>query len=134
MYSVNSTKLIPLLQKHWRTVSFAAIAADASLTVCMSKEAVNIMHQDLASEQGFSFSWPRYTIPAMNPGNDLNAINRRSVQVLANEVKELQAKEVVRLGLSQRSRRMMVTATAEAVWSPKNPYRDLVVAEAWRCA
>lgn len=134
MYIVNSTRLIPLLQKHWRTVSFAAIAADAGVTVGMSKEAVKIMHEDLTSEHGFSVGWPRYIIPAMSPGSDLDAINRRSVEVLADEVKELQAKGVVRLGLSQWSRRMMVTATTEAVWGPQNPYRDPVVAEAWRYA
>lgn len=62
------------------------------------------MHKDLASKQGFSVSWPRYIIPAMNPGNVLDAINKLSVEVLADEVKELQAKGVVRLGLSQWSR------------------------------
>ena len=58
MYVVNATELIPALQKHWRTISFAAIAADAGSVVGMSKEAVKIMHQDLTSEHGFSVSWP----------------------------------------------------------------------------
>jgi hypothetical protein len=133
MYIVNSTHLIPLLQKQWRTVSFAAIAADAGIAVGMSKEAVSIMHQDLTSEHGFSVGWPRYIIPAMSPGKDLDAINRRSVEVLAEEVSKLQAKGTIRLGLSQWSCEMMVTATTEAVWGPQNPYRDPVVAKAWRC-
>jgi hypothetical protein len=132
MYIVNSTELIPLLQKQWRTVSFAAIAADASLTVGMSKEAVSIMHQDLTSEHSFSLSWPRFILPAMNPGNDLDAINRRAVEVLANELEVLRAKGPVKLGLSQWSRQIMVTATTEAVWGPQNPYRDPAVVKAWR--
>jgi hypothetical protein len=133
MYIVNSTHLIPLLQKQWRTVSFAAIAADAGIAVGMSKEAIRIMHQDLTSEHGFSVGWPRYIILAMSPGKDLDAINRRSVEVLAKEVSKLQAKGTIRLGLSQWSCEMMVTATTEAVWGPQNPYRDPVVAKAWRC-
>ncbi|KAH3962153.1 hypothetical protein HBI56_180410 [Parastagonospora nodorum] len=133
MCIVNSTHLIPLLQKQWRTVSFAAIAAGAGITVGISKEAVKIMHQDLTSEHGFSIGWPRYIIPAMSARKDLDAINRRSVEVLADEVEEPQAKGVVRLELSQWSRQMMFTATTEAVWGPQNPYRDPVVAEAWRC-
>ena len=132
MYIVNSTELIPLLQKQWRTVSFAAIAADAGITVGMSKEAVRIMHQDLTSEHSFSLSWPRFIIPAMNPGNDLDAMNRRAVKVLADGLEALQAKGPAKLGLSQWSRQMMVTATTEAVWGPQNPYRDPVIAEAWR--
>ena len=132
MYIVNETGLIPKLQKEWRTVSFAAIAADAGITVGMSKEAVDIMHKDLTSEHGFSVSWPRYIIPAMGPGKDLDAINRRSVEVLAEEMKTLRAKGTVRLGLSQWSRDTMVTATTEAVWGPQNPYRNSAVAEAWK--
>jgi hypothetical protein len=132
MYIVNSTELIPLLQKQWRTVSFAAIAANAGITVGMSKEAVSIMHQDLTSEHSFSVGWPRFILPAMNPGNDLDAINRRAVEVLADELEVLRAKAPVKLGLSQWSRHIMVTATTEAVWGPQNPYRDPVIAEAWR--
>jgi hypothetical protein len=132
MYIVNSTDLIPLLQKQWRTVSFAAIAADAGTTVGMSKEAVKIMHEDLTSEHSFSVSWPRFILPAMSPGKDLDATNRRAVEVLADEMKTLLANGVTRLGLSQWSRQTMVTATTEAVWGPQNPYRDPVVAEAWR--
>jgi hypothetical protein len=132
MYIVNSTELIPLLQKQWRTVSFAAIAANAGITVGMSKEAVSIMHQDLTSEHSFSVGWSRFILPAMNPGNDLDAINRRAVEVLADELEVLRAKAPVKLGLSQWSRHIMVTATTEAVWGPQNPYRDPVIAEAWR--
>ncbi|KAH7085705.1 cytochrome P450 [Paraphoma chrysanthemicola] len=132
MYIVNSTALIPLLQKQWRTVSFAAIAADAGMTVGMSKEAVKIMHDDLTSEHGFSVSWPRYIIPAMSPGKDLDAMNRRAVEVLAEEMEKLNAHGTVKRGLSKWSREVMVTATTEAVWGPQNPYRDPVVAEAWR--
>lgn len=132
MYIVNSTELIPLLQKQWRTVSFAAIAADAGHTVGMSKEANEIMHRDLTSEHGFSVSWPRYIVPAMSPGKDLDAINRRSVEVLADEMKTLKTRGTVKLGLSQWSRQMMVTATTEAVWGPQNPYRDPAVVNAWK--
>ncbi|KAF2868228.1 cytochrome P450 [Massariosphaeria phaeospora] len=132
MYIVNSTELIPLLQKQWRTVSFAAIAADAGHAVGMSKEAVKIMHQDLTSEHGFSVSWPRFIVPAMAPGKHLDAMNRRSVEVFADEMKTFKAQRTVRLGLSQWSRQTMVAATTEAVWGPQNPYRDPVVVEAWK--
>ena len=135
MYIVNSPRLLPLLQKQWRTVSFAAIAADAGSTVGMSKEAVKIMHEDLASEHGFSGSWPRYIMPAMSPGKDLDAINRRSVEVFAGELEKLKRNAnggPTEIGLSRWSRDSMVTATTEAVWGPQNPFRDPSVAEAWR--
>ncbi|PVI00792.1 cytochrome P450 [Periconia macrospinosa] len=132
MYIVNSTELIPLLQKQWRTVSFAAIAADAGTTVGMSKDAVRVMHQDLTSEHGFSVSWPRYIIPAMSPGKELDEMNRRSVEVLASELRVLRETGLAKPGLSRWSRETMAKATTEAVWGPQNPYRDPVVVEAWR--
>jgi hypothetical protein len=132
MYIVNSTALIPLLQKQWRTVSFSAIAADAGIAVGMSKEALKIMHQDLTSEHGFSNSWPQFIIPAMSPGKDLDAMNRRAVEVLSGEMGALRSEGPTRSGLSEWSRRIMVTATTEAVWGPQNPYRDPAIVEAWR--
>ncbi|XXH02880.1 hypothetical protein Hte_009268 [Hypoxylon texense] len=132
MYIVNATELIPALQKQWRTISFAAIAADAGNLVGMSKEAVKIMHQDLTSEDGFSVSWPKYIMPVMGPGADLDAINRRSIEVLSVGMETLRAQGTVQVGLWQWSRRVMVEATTEAVWGPQNPYRDPVIAEAWK--
>lgn len=131
MYIVNATQLIPLLQKQWRTVSFAAIAADAGIAVGMSKHAVKIMHDDLTSEHGFSLSWPKFIVPAMSPGKDLDAMNRRAVEVIAEEMDGLREGKV-RVGLSAWSRHTMVRATTEAVWGPQNPYADAEVVEAWR--
>lgn len=132
MYIVNSTDLIPALQKHWRTVSFAAIAADAGGTVGISKKAIKTMHDDLTSEHGFSISWPKYIMPAMGPGKDLDSLTRRSVEVFADDLKTMRAHGKTRVGLWQWSRYIMVKSTTEAVWGPQNPYRDAAVAEAWR--
>ncbi|KAK7974518.1 hypothetical protein PG989_016366 [Apiospora arundinis] len=133
MYIVNSPSLIPELQKQWRAVSFAAIAADAGSVVGMSKEAVRIMHQDLMSEHGFSVSWPRFIAPSMAPGDDLDKISRTSVEVLSAELDSLRAQgHPIKVGLWGWSRKLMEAATTEAVWGPQNPYRDSAIAEAWR--
>ncbi|KAJ4392035.1 hypothetical protein N0V93_005656 [Gnomoniopsis smithogilvyi] len=132
MYIVNATNLIPELQKYWRTVSFAAIAADAGGTVGLSKESVELMHQDLTSEDGFSLSWPKGVTSAMGPGKDLDAINRRAIEVFSSEMETLRADGTVKVGLWQWTRHIMDLATTEAVWGPKNPYRDAAVAEAWK--
>lgn len=132
MYIVNATELIPVLQRQWRTVSFAAIAADAGGLVGMSKEAVEIMHRDLKSEHGFSLSWPKYIMSAMGPGKELDAINRKSIEVFAADMERLRTEGTVKVGLGQWSRDIMVTSTTEAIWGPQNPYRDAAVAEAWK--
>ena len=49
-----------MLQRHWRTISFAAITANSGAVCGMSKHSAHVMHHDLKSEEGFSVSWPRY--------------------------------------------------------------------------
>ncbi|KAL2163564.1 hypothetical protein VTH06DRAFT_5622 [Thermothelomyces fergusii] len=140
IYVVNATELIPVLQKQWRVVSFAPIAADAGDVVGISKEGLEIMKRDLTSEHGFSTSWPRYIMPAMAPGPDLDAINRRAIEIYADELARLRARAAgeegrpgrVVVGLWEWTRRVMVDSTTEAVWGPENPYRDPAVAEGWR--
>lgn len=131
MYIVNATDLIPSLQKHWRTVSFAAIAANAGHSVGLSKKAVKLMHDALTSEDGFSLSWPKYVMSAMSPGNDLDSMNRVAIETFANQTETLRTSATVKVGLWQWTRQTMVMATTEAVWGPQNPWRDPAVAEAW---
>ncbi len=132
IYVVNATELIPLLQKQWRLISFAAIAADAGNTVGMSKESVAVMKRDITSEHGFSTSWPRFIMPSMAPGPDLDAINNRAIEIYVSEMAKLRAQGISKVGLAEWSRRIMVVSTSEAVWGPENPYRNPVVAEAWK--
>ncbi|KAI0598176.1 cytochrome P450 [Biscogniauxia sp. FL1348] len=132
MYIVNATELVPVLQKQWRTVSFAAIAADAGSLVGMRKEALEIMHKDLTSEHGFSVSWPKYITPVMSPGKDLDELSRSAIEVFVQELGKLNKSGAVRTGLWRWTNLIMDTSTTEAVWGPKNPYRDPVVAQAWK--
>lgn len=133
MYVVNSTELIPALQRHWRTVSFGALAADAGYLVGLSKEGNEILHRDLTSEHGFSLSWPKYIMSAMGPGKDLDNINRKSVEIFSEDMDQLRAKGApIKTGLWEWSRDIMVKSTTEAVWGPQNPYRDAAVAQAWK--
>ncbi|KAI1180212.1 cytochrome P450 [Nemania sp. FL0916] len=132
IYVVNSTDLITLLQKQWRIISFAAIVADAGGHVGMSMEAVKIMRDNITSEHGFSVSWPRFIMPAMAPGKDLDAMNKAAIKAFTTETEKLRAKGRSIVGLGEQSRQAMVTATTEAVWGPQNPYRDAEVINAWK--
>ncbi|KAK4184523.1 cholesterol 7-alpha-monooxygenase [Podospora australis] len=133
IYIVNDTALIPALQKQWRTVSFASLAADAGSTVGMTQEAVDLMHKDLTKDEGFSTSWPKYVMPSMAPGSDLDNMNRTAIQIFAGETEKLRAGGNTKtVGLREWSRAIMVTSSTEAVWGPQNPYKDPVVADAWK--
>jgi cytochrome P450 len=98
----------------------------------MSKPALEVMKRDLTSEHGFSTSWPKYIMPAMAPGPDLDAINRRAIEVYVAEMATLRTRGTTKVGLAEWSRRMMVISTSEAVWGPDNPFRDPAVVDAWK--
>lgn len=133
MYIVNATELIPELQKRWRTISFAAIAADAGSLVGMSKDAVEIMHQNLTDEHGFSLSWPRYIAPAMSPGEDLDRMSRNAIELIVKDLAKIKSSGAsVTTGLWQWTTGVMDSSTCEAVWGPGNPYRDPEVFQAWK--
>ncbi|KAG8163072.1 hypothetical protein KVR01_007550 [Diaporthe batatas] len=133
IYVVNSRELIPALQKQYRSISFAAISADAGFIVGISKQGNELLHRDLTSEHGFSLTWPKYIMTAMGPGKELDSINRRSIQVFAQDMDELRANgTAVKTGLMEWARGIMIKSTTEAVWGPQNPYRDSSIAEAWK--
>ncbi|KAI1758898.1 hypothetical protein GGR53DRAFT_192931 [Hypoxylon sp. FL1150] len=104
MHVLNATELIPALQKQWRTVSFADIAADAGRIVGISKEGLKILYWDLTSEHGSGASWSEYIMPALGPAEDLNSIDKRSVEVFSADLEKLRARGVTQVGLWKRSR------------------------------
>jgi len=87
------------------------------------------MHQDLTSEEGFNLSWPKYMVTAMGPGKDLDAINRRSIEMLAANMEKLKAGGNVRVALWEWSRRIMVTIITEAIMSHNTPTMILLLSK-----
>lgn len=133
MYIVNATELIPKLARHWKTVSFAAIGASVGGLMGLSRRSAELIKRDLTDEHGFSLTWPGQVAAAMSPGEDLDAMNRAAVEVLAADMAAVLAEGTpIRVGLWKWSRGFMVKATAEAVWGPQNPYRDPAAVEAWK--
>lgn len=130
---MNSTDLIPALQKQWRFISFGAISADAGVLVGISKEGSELLHRDLTSEHGFINTLRNSTMSAMGPGKGLDSINKDSIEIFAQDMDRLRANGVpTRTGLWEWTREIMIKSTTEAVWGPQNPYRDSAVAEAWK--
>ena len=140
MYIVNSTDLIPAVQKQWRTVSFAAVAANAGKPLGLSKSAIDTMHADLTKEDSFSLTWPKRIIPVMSPGPDLDAMSRKAIEAFAAELGRMRlagagagagAAAASEVSLWEWTRRIMVAATTDAVFGPQNPFRERGVTEAW---
>ena len=101
--------------------------------VGLSKEGNELLQRDLTSEHGFSNTWPKYIKSAMGPGKDLDAINRKSIEIFSEDMDNLRAQEApIGTGLWEWAREIMIRSTTEAVWGPQSPYRDAAVAQAWK--
>ncbi|KAK4212719.1 cholesterol 7-alpha-monooxygenase [Rhypophila decipiens] len=132
IYVVNSTDLIPPLHKQWLNVSFASITVPVGNTIGFSEDGMKLLKHGIGTEKGFTESWPRHVLPSISPGPDLDAINRKAIQVFADEMAKLRTQGSQLVPLRSWSRKAMVAATSEAIWGEQNPYRDPEIAEEWR--
>lgn len=69
--------------------------------------------------------------PAVTPGPKLDAMNRLSVQKVAETVEILASQTPRTLGLFEWVKKEITLATTEAVYGLKNPFRDAKIREAY---
>lgn len=132
MYVVNSTALLPAVQRLYRTISFSAIEAKAAETLMpLSKPALDIIKQGLMEESSYTMRFSSAIHPALSPGANLNAMNRASVRSLATSMDELQAGPGKTVNIFEWARHEIVLATTDAVYGPHNPFRDPEIENAW---
>ncbi|KAJ4413543.1 hypothetical protein N0V82_008481 [Gnomoniopsis sp. IMI 355080] len=132
MYIINSPKLIPAVQKLWKTVSFAAIEAQtaASIFLC-SKEANEIIGRGLMDADSYTGTFTAAIHPALKPGANLDDMNRAAIRTIATSLDRLQAGGSIETNLFDLVRDEIILATSDAVYGPHNPFRDPEVLRAW---
>ena len=145
MYVVNATELIPALERHWRTVSFTPIMASSGPgPMGMSKEAGEILHRDMQKDSSPVLAWSRAVGRSLAPGEGLDRLNRRAVEVMQEFMERLRSQnECAREGVTQGGEEAVIDfwawschvinqATTEAVFGPGNPFKDQAFEEAWK--
>ncbi|KAK8868416.1 cytochrome P450 [Apiospora arundinis] len=121
------------LQSQYRTHSFTAIVATIGANlVGVSKATNEIIGRDKTQDNGYFMSFPKYVHHVLSEGPGLDAMNRKSTQVLADWVVTL-AKETTpkTIKMMQWIRHELFTATTDAVYRPRNPSRDPEMEQAW---
>jgi len=136
IYVVNSTSLIPVVQRQHRALSFTALEANISKDVIGVNAATQaIIGRDVNKDEGYLMSFPKYIHSAVSAGPHLDAMNRRSVEVLADSLDKHAKSSAANGGLNIKMfhwiRHELLMATTEGVYGPKNPYRDPAVEESW---
>ncbi|KAI0400159.1 cytochrome P450 [Xylaria palmicola] len=131
-YVVNSPSLLTSIQNQVRTLSFTAIEAIIAANLIGVNKATNaIIGADLTSDHGYLMSFPKYVHASLSAGPGLDAMNRRSIQVLSKSLNILAEKGGATIDMFTWIRHELLLATTEAVYGPKNPFRDPAMEEAW---
>lgn len=133
LYIVNDTRLIPVVQKQVRALSFAPLLVRVfSHFMGFSPAALSIAGADAVEHHGFVHQMTVQTGQALAPGPNLDALNAKAVSILNASLSALSAKEaptVVKL-FEWASHEIMM-ATTDAIYGPRNPFRDPAVREAY---
>lgn len=145
VYVVNATELIPVLQKHWRTVSFTPILASTGPgPMGMSKEADELLHRDMMSDTSPVAALSRAIGRALAPGEGLDRLNGRAVEVMLEHMDKLRPdsedaeKSVARGGEAAVidfwawANHVSLRATTDAVYGRGNPFKEQVFEDAWK--
>ncbi|KAI1759917.1 cytochrome P450 [Hypoxylon sp. FL1150] len=132
IYVVNSTSLIPVVQRQFRTLSFTALESKLARDVMgVSKNTHEIISRDNTRDEGYLMTFPKYIHPAVSAGLGLDAMNRRLVEVLAESLDVWVKRGPTTVNMFQWIRHELVIATTEGVYGPKNPFRNSAMEEAW---
>lgn len=145
IYVVNATELIPALQKHWRTISFTPILASTGPgPMGMSKEADELLHKDMMSDSSPVAALSRAINRALAPGEGLDRLNRRAVEVMLEHMDALRPisedaeKNVAREGEGAVidfwawANHVSLRATTDAVYGQGNPFKEQAFEDAWK--
>lgn len=131
IYVINSTSLIPVVQRQYKTLAFGPIEVRAAENVMgASKAAVKIMSHDMTADHGYLATFNNSIHPALSPGAELDAMNRVSVESIATSLNTIATKRT-RIQMFPWIRHEIFMATSDGVYGPKNPLRQPNVEAAW---
>ncbi|KAI1175558.1 cytochrome P450 oxidoreductase [Nemania sp. FL0916] len=131
IYVINSTSLIPVAQRQFKTLAFGPIEVKAAENVMgASRAAVKIMSDEMVADHGYLTTFKHSIHPALSPGVELDAMNRVSVESIATSPNAVTT-ERTRIQLFNWVRHQIFVATSDGVYGPQNPFRHLEVEAAW---
>ena len=127
VYVVNSTNLIPVVQRQWRTLLFPPVTVRAAETAMgVSKAGLDIMRDDMVTESGFMHGFIKAVHPALSSGTaSLDELTGNALQVLSESLDSIvQQGPPRRVNMFEWIRHELLMATTDGVYGPHNPLRE----------
>ncbi|KAH7304032.1 cytochrome P450 [Stachybotrys elegans] len=133
IYIVNSTSLIPVVQRQVHSISFAPILVRVAANLMgASKTSIEIISRDTTGPDGFLMGVHRANHVSLTPGSNLDALNIGAMRTIGSMMdKESSSEAPVRTSMNQWVYRVIMMAITDAVYGPGNPFRDPEVVETW---
>ncbi|KAM0810189.1 putative Cytochrome P450 [Seiridium cardinale] len=99
----------------------------------MSQAGTDLLRKDIMGDSNPIVGLMPIMARVMAPGPSLNGMVRKAAEVMATSIDNLRQDDgVSTMKFYEWTRHEILMATTEAVFGPKNPYRDPVVESAWR--
>ena len=127
IYVINSTDLIPAVQRQVRILDFAAVEARAAVNVMGATTAgktILNMNRNGVGEHSYAIEFDKAIHPAVTPGADLDAMNRLAAQKVSEFLDTLAGETPEVMKLFDWVQNSIGWATSEAVYGPSNPFKD----------
>ena len=135
MYIVNSTELIPIVQRQHRVLDFAPVEARAAINVmgatAAGKEILNFEREGIG-KHAYAIEFANAIHDAVTPGVHLDAMNRLAVERVSQLLDDLATKSHQNIHLYKWVSRVISMATTDAVYGPENPFKHPGILEAFR--
>ncbi|XDG05107.1 hypothetical protein ABKA04_004722 [Annulohypoxylon sp. FPYF3050] len=133
IYVVNSLSLIPSLQRQIKTIAFAPIEAQAAATVMGVGPAGNaiIGSDKMFEDDSYLSTFVPSLHPALSPGPGLDAINSAAIRYVFDSLTKFSGEGPNMVELFAWVRGKIFMASTEAIYGPKNPFRDPALEKAW---
>ncbi|KAH9905136.1 cytochrome P450 [Xylariomycetidae sp. FL2044] len=127
VYVINSTALIPAVQRQSKTLSFDAVQVQGLENILgLSKAAAGIIGKDLppGADDTFISRFIKAIHPALAAGPELDAMSSKAIETLEPVLAELTADGGRVVRLYDFVRRTILAATTDTAFGPLNPMKD----------
>lgn len=121
------------MQRQVRTLSISPMMVRVfSNFMGVSKRALGIMGRDPIEDHGFVHQITLETGKGLNPGPNLDDLNAKAVNILNTSLGALCAKKSpTTVKMFEWASHEIMLATTNAVYGPRNPFKDSAVQDAY---
>lgn len=126
LYVVNSTSLVQKVQRQTRKLSFTPILAQMTASVTgVTAASDQISNVDPLGDHGFVHGLTQKIRAGVNPGPKLDALNRKSVQLIATSLAKFgKQQKTFKVNMKDWVYHEVMMATTGGVYGPRNPFED----------